>query len=76
MLNTSYYGDEIYSVEEMPFIYCHPDKGNIRVSPEQEKALLLSNFIIKKIIYQFLVRLAVDPDWHEEMATISALKKK
>lgn len=75
VLNTSYYGDEIYAIEEMPFIYCHPEKGNVRLNRKQEKALMLSNFIIKRVIYQNLVRLSIDPEWHEELATFSQLNK-
>lgn len=48
----------------MPFLFLHPDKGNVILNAGQEKALLLSNFIIKKVVYQYLVRLAVDPEWH------------
>jgi hypothetical protein len=44
----------------MSFLFCHPEKGSLKLTKLQEKAMLLSNFIIKKVVYQYLSRLAVD----------------
>jgi hypothetical protein len=60
----------------MPFVYSDPNKNSLQVTQDQERALLLSSFIIKKVVYQYLIRMAADRDWHEELASFSSLKKK
>lgn len=44
----------------MSLLFCNPEKGSLKLTKLQEKAMLLSNFIIKKLVYQYLCRLAID----------------